>query len=52
MRKKYRTFIDKTALDKDRICISAGVRGEQIILAPLDLIKVTEAQVADLILEE
>ncbi len=52
MRKKYRTFVDKTALDNDRICISAGVRGEQIILAPLDLIKVTEAQVADLILEE
>ena len=30
MRKKYRTFIDKSALDNDKICISAGIRGEQI----------------------
>ena len=52
MRKKYRTFIDKSALDNDKICISAGIRGEQIIIDPLDLIRACEAQTADLILEE
>ncbi|QTQ12565.1 aminoacyl-tRNA deacylase [Treponema parvum] len=51
MRKKYRTFIDKSALDCKKICISAGIRGEQIILSPHDLIRVADAQCVDLILE-
>ena len=43
---------NKSALDNDKICISAGIRGEQIIIDPLDLIRACDAQTADLILEE
>ncbi len=48
MRKKFRTFIDETALLYDRICISGGQRGIQITIAPQDLIKATDAVTADL----
>ena len=52
MRKKYRTFIDKSALDCEKICISAGVRGAQILLSPKDLIRAADAQSADFVLEK
>lgn len=48
MRKKFRTFIDETALLYDRICISGGQRGIQITIAPQDLIKAADAVTADL----
>lgn len=51
MKKKFPTFIDTSALNHDKIYISAGVRGQQIILAPSDLIKATEAETVDLVLE-
>ena len=51
MRKSYRTFIDESALLYDSINISAGVRGQQIELNPNDLVKITKAEVTDLILE-
>lgn len=51
MRKQYRTFIDSSALNLETICISAGVRGQQLILNPKDLAQVTGAQFTDLILE-
>lgn len=51
MRKQYRTFIDETAILYDRIYISAGVRGAQIIISPADLASVTEAVFTDLALE-
>lgn len=34
MKKKYPTFIDESAKKYDRIYVSAGMRGEQLILAP------------------
>lgn len=43
MKKKYPTFIDETAILFDKIYVSAGVRGCQLILNPEDLIKYTEA---------
>ena len=52
MKRKFRTFIDKSILEKEKVYISAGVRGQQICLKPEDLIKATEAEVTDLILEE
>lgn len=52
MKKKFRTFIDETVTLCEKIYISAGVRGEQIILAPDDLVRVTEATVCDLRLEK
>ncbi len=50
MKRKFRTFIDESALLQDVIHVSAGVRGMQLALAPEDLIKITEAQVVDLVL--
>lgn len=51
MKKQFRTFIDSKAMNYEKIYISAGVRGEQIIIAPADLVKATGATVCDLILE-
>ena len=50
MKRKYRTFIDRCALDCEKIYISAGVRGEQIVIKPEDLIKACDALVCDLAL--
>ncbi|MDE7141058.1 MAG: Cys-tRNA(Pro) deacylase [Treponemataceae bacterium] len=51
MKRQCRTFIDRRALDHEKIFVSAGTRGEQIALAPADLVRATSAQVADLALE-
>ena len=51
MKKKFPTFIDQTALDFEKIYISAGVRGQQIVISPVDLVKATDAQSVDLVLE-
>ena len=51
MRRQYRTFIDRQALEFEKIYISAGVRGQNIIISPADLVSVTKAQVCDLTLE-
>lgn len=51
MKHKFRTFIDKSILNCDKVCISAGQRGIQIKIKSEDLIKATNADVVDLILE-
>lgn len=43
MKKKYPTYIDETAILFDEIAVSAGMRGEQIILTPASLIEFTGA---------
>ncbi len=48
MKKKYPTFIDETCILFDEIAVSAGIRGEQVILSPEDLARFTEATEADL----
>lgn len=48
MKKKYPTFIDETCILFDEIAVSAGVRGEQVILNPQDLIQYIEATEADI----
>lgn len=48
MKKKYPTFLDETCILFDEIAVSAGIRGEQVILSPEDLIRFTEATEADL----
>lgn len=48
MKKKYPTWIDETAVLCDKIYVSAGARGQQIILAPDDLAACVQAQYADL----
>lgn len=48
MKKKYPTFIDETSILFDEIAVSAGVRGEQVILNPQDLVQYIEATEADI----
>lgn len=44
MKKNYPVFIDKTIENHEKIAISAGLRGLQLFLRPIDLISVTKAQ--------
>ena len=43
MKKKYPTYIDETCVLFDEIAVSAGMRGEQIILDPADLARFVDA---------
>lgn len=49
MKKHYRTFVDETAALHDKILVSGGAIGLQMILDPEDLISAAEASYADLI---
>lgn len=48
-KKDYPVYLDSKALMHEKISISAGQRGMQLILSPNDLVKATNATVADLI---
>ncbi|MDQ0203839.1 Cys-tRNA(Pro) deacylase [Pectinatus haikarae] len=48
-KKEYPVYLNDTALSLPRIAISAGMRGEQLLLAPADLIIAAHAQTADLL---
>ncbi len=48
MKKKYPTYIDEIATLFDRIYVSAGMRGQQLIIDPEDLRAYTDATFADL----
>jgi len=47
-KKKYPLYIDRSAFDHERVSISAGRRGLQMILAPRDLQRAANAIIADL----
>ena len=47
-KKAYPVYIDASAEQQSRISISAGKRGEQIVLAPADLIRAANATIANL----
>ena len=49
MKKDYPTYIEETAQLFDKIFISAGIRGMQVSLSPLDLQKITSSEFADLL---
>jgi Cys-tRNA(Pro)/Cys-tRNA(Cys) deacylase len=49
MKKHFPTFIDETAQLFDRIFVSAGIRGMQIYINPVDLKNLVEAEFVDLI---
>ena len=51
MKKPFPTYIDETAQLFDAISVSAGKRGEQIILNADDLCRLTDAVYADLVAE-
>jgi len=48
-KKFFPVYLDSRALTLEKISISAGLRGMQIILSPQDLIKATNATTANLI---
>lgn len=50
-KKNYPVYLDSRALTLDKISISAGLRGMQIILSPRDLIRAVNATVAKLIFD-
>ena len=47
-KKEYPVYLDESAQEWDTIAISAGRRGEQILLSPPDLVRAVHAQVAKL----
>lgn len=49
MKKEYKTTFHLTALDIEKIIVSAGKIGYQIELAPQDLIDLSKAQTADIV---
>ena len=48
-KKNYPVFLDARALTLEKISISAGQRGMQIVLTPNDLVKAVDATVAELV---
>lgn len=52
MKKQYSTFIHKSAEALDKIVVSGGKLGMQLILTPEDLIKACSGKYADIILTE
>lgn len=51
MKKSFPTYIHISAKDFDVISISAGMRGQQVLLAPDDLLRITAGQYGDVIKE-
>jgi Cys-tRNA(Pro)/Cys-tRNA(Cys) deacylase len=47
-RKPFPAFADETIELFDVICVSAGLRGLQLILSPADYLRASEATLADL----
>ncbi len=47
MKKRFPTYFHNTATDHETIFVSAGVRGLQIEIAPGDLIRFVQGQLAD-----
>jgi Cys-tRNA(Pro)/Cys-tRNA(Cys) deacylase len=47
-KKVFPVFVDETAILFDKISVSAGTRGTQLILSPADYLRVAQAQTADL----
>ena len=47
MKKKYPTYLDETCRLCEKIAVSAGMRGAQILLRPEDLARCTQATIAD-----
>jgi Cys-tRNA(Pro)/Cys-tRNA(Cys) deacylase len=51
MKKKYQTYFDETIILFEEIAVSAGIRGQQIIINPDDLYRFLNASSAELTVE-
>lgn len=47
MKKKFPTYIDKSAADYDKITVSGGIKGAQLLLSASDLISFACAKLCD-----
>lgn len=50
MKKKYPTHLEETCILFDEIAVSAGERGHQMILSPLELAALIDANLSDIIM--
>ena len=48
-KKEYPVYLDRHAEAQTTIAVSAGKRGEQLLLAPADLVRATRATVAEIV---
>lgn len=48
MKKRFHTYLDRSAEKYEKIAVSAGMRGVQVILSPADLGRYVGAEMADL----
>ena len=51
MKKKFPTFVEQSALQHEKITVSAGVRGAQLLLAVKDLLPFVEAKCVTVIVK-
>jgi Cys-tRNA(Pro)/Cys-tRNA(Cys) deacylase len=49
MKKQFPTFVEETAILYDEIAISAGIRGQQIIISPQELISYVHGTFASIV---
>ena len=49
MKKKFPTFIDESALNFERITVSSGVRGAQLLLRVDELVKFVDAKLCAIV---
>lgn len=49
MKKKFPTYFDKSVEAQERITVSSGVRGAQLVLSPTELIGYLGARIADVV---
>jgi len=52
MKKKYPYYLDESIILQSEVAISAGIKGCQIVLAPDDLIKATDAVVCQVMTDD
>ena len=52
MKKKFPTYFDESAGSLEKLTVSAGVRGMQLLLSAEDIIKFTNATLADVTAEQ
>lgn len=48
MKKRFPTYLDPSALEYEKIAVSAGMRGVQVILSPEDLVEYVGAKITNL----
>jgi Cys-tRNA(Pro)/Cys-tRNA(Cys) deacylase len=48
-KRPYPVVVDEMILALDRVCVSAGVRGTQMVMAPSDYVRATSARLGPIV---